>query len=96
MYTAYTVYCGVLMRGKSNLISFSAAKSFMQTFFHRQHLDKRLHLPSLTELLNSDPLSKASLHVNVKQSCGNRERLCQRKMGFSQLASLFQSQVYST
>lgn len=32
------------------------------------------HLPSLTEPPNSDPLSNASFHVKVKQSCGQRKR----------------------
>lgn len=35
-----------------------------------------LHSPSFTEPPNSDPLSKASFHVKVKQSCGDRETLC--------------------
>lgn len=36
-----------------------------------------LHSPSFTEPPNSEPLSKASFHVKVKQSCGEqRHALC--------------------
>ena len=63
------------------LFSPSAANCIPRSYVQRYSsiktntFEERLHLPSLTEPPNNDPLSKASFHVKVKQSCRNRERL---------------------